>query len=246
MADKKRHDPSSGPLNLSEKGKNDGEIISLDRRLFMQFLALQGHGDPTFFANSLEERQIGGALYRDINDPRGWGLVTYTENPENFLDKNRMLLNQEPFSRLDIKQEFTMLGRTYSLGHEDDLEFTLITKPIQRVTDPDLPWAVWYPVRRSGSFEELSAKEQRTILMEHGGIGQAYGKAGLAHDIRLAGHGLNKDDNDFIIGLVGPRLYPLSHLVQRMRKTKQTSRHLETLGPFFVGKAIWQHRASQT
>jgi chlorite dismutase len=34
---------------------------------------------------------------------------------------------------------------------------------------------------------------------------------------------------------------PLSAIVQRMRKTKQTSLHLERLGPFFVGKAIWQN-----
>lgn len=29
-------------------------------------------------------------------------------------------------------------------------------------------------------------------------------------------------------------------IVQRMRKTKQTSLHLEKLGPFFIGKVIWQ------
>jgi hypothetical protein len=29
-----------------------------------------------------------------------------------------------------------------------------------------------------------------------------------------------------------------------MRKTKQTSLHLESLGPFFVGKAIWQGDAN--
>jgi hypothetical protein len=43
-----------------------------------------------------------------------------------------------------------------------------------------------------------------------------------------------------VIGLVGPELLPLSMIVQRMRKTKQTSLHLERLGPFFVGKVVWQ------
>jgi hypothetical protein len=57
-------------------------------------------------------------------------------------------------------------------------------------------------------------------------------------DVRLACHGLDKSDNDFVIGLIGSQLLPLS--VQRMRKTKQTSLHLDRLGPFFVGKAIWQ------
>jgi chlorite dismutase len=68
----------------------------------------------------------------------------------------------------------------------------------------------------------------------------AYGRAGLGHDLRLACHGLDKNDNDFIVGLIGPQLAPLSMIVQRMRKTKQTSLHLEKLGPFFIGKVIWQ------
>jgi chlorite dismutase len=56
----------------------------------------------------------------------------------------------------------------------------------------------------------------------------------------LACHGLDKHDNDFVIALLGPELHPLSSIVQRMRKTKQTSLHLERLGPFFIGKVIWQ------
>jgi chlorite dismutase len=135
----------------------------------------------------------------------------------------------------------TMLGRTYTIGYETDLERVLINRPIERVTNPDWPWAVWYPLRRAGPFEQLSTKEQRTILMEHGGIGRAYGEADFAHDVRLACHGLGTEDNDFIAGLVGKELYPLSQIVQRMRKTKQTSLYLEKLGPFFIGKAIWQN-----
>jgi chlorite dismutase len=65
-------------------------------------------------------------------------------------------------------------------------------------------------------------------------------RADYAHDIRLACHGLDKDDNDFIVGLLGKDLFPLSAIVQAMRKTQQTSLYLERLGPFFVGRAIWQ------
>ena len=85
----------------------------------------------------------------------------------------------------------------------------------------------------------LSTQEQREILQEHGGIGFAFGKAGHAHDVRLACYGIDKNDNDFVIGLIGHDLHPLSATVQAMRKTKQTSDYLENLGPFFVGKAIW-------
>ena len=35
-------------------------------------------------------------------------------------------------------------------------------------------------------------------------------------------------------------LFPLSAIVQTMRKTQQTSLYLERLGPFFVGRAVWQ------
>jgi chlorite dismutase len=67
-----------------------------------------------------------------------------------------------------------------------------------------------------------------------------HGRAGLGHDLRLACHGLDKNDNDFVVGLLGPQLTSLSKIVQRMRKTKQTSLHLEKLGPFFIGKVAWQ------
>ena len=47
-------------------------------------------------------------------------------------------------------------------------------------------------------------------------------------------------DNDFVIGLLGPDLFPLSAVVQEMRKTEQTSQFLDSLGPFFIGKVAWQ------
>ena len=65
----------------------------------------------------------------------------------------------------------------------------------------------------------------------------------FAHDIRLACHGLDRDDNDFVIGLIGKDLFPLSAVVQSMRKTQQTSLYLDRLGPFFVGRAVWQPAA---
>ena len=62
----------------------------------------------------------------------------------------------------------------------------------------------------------------------------------FVHDVRLACHGLDRDDNDFVIGLIGKALFPLSAVVQAMRKTQQTSLYLDRLGPFFVGRAVWQ------
>lgn len=58
--------------------------------------------------------------------------------------------------------------------------------------------------------------------------------------MRLACHGLDAADNDFIIGLLGADLAPLSKLVETMRSTEQTADWLERLGPFFVGRKTWQ------
>lgn len=228
-------------IDISEKGRDEnGRILTADRRLFMQLLAYGGCPDVTPLIHALQQAEIQGVLYADLNDPQGIALLTFSEDPDYFLTVLRPFLNQPPFNQLTPKPEYTMLGRTYALGYEPDLEQTLITRPRQRACDPKLPWAIWYPLRRAGSFEQLPASEQRTILMEHGGIGRAFGRAGLGHDIRLACYGLDKHDNDFVVGLVGPQLHPLSAIVQRMRKTKQTSLHLERLGPFFIGKTIWR------
>jgi len=231
----------SSQLDLSEKGKDKhGQTISLDRRLFMQLLAYGACQNTGTLIEALEQANLDGVLYADINDSRGVALLIMHENPDYFVTELRQLLNQPPFAGLTPKPEYTMFGRTYSLGYEQDLEATLLTRPRRRVLDPEWPWAVWYPLRRVKTFETLPEQEQRIVLMEHGGIGMSFGKADYAHDIRLACHGLDKNDNDFVIGVLGRELYPLSALIQTMRKTKQTSQYLESLGPFFIGKAIWQ------
>jgi hypothetical protein len=230
------------PLDLAEKGRRNGQEIALDRRLFMKFTAFGRCFDPHAAVAALREDGAQGAVYLDANDPQGIGVMIASENPEYFVTKLRSVFSHRPFADFVHKDDFDMLGRTYSIGYEQDLEETLVERPRRRVLDPALPWAIWYPLRRSGSFEQLSRREQDTILMEHGGVGMAFGRAGLGFDIRLACHGLDRDDNDFVVGLLGPELHPLSIIVQRMRKTKQTSLHLERLGPFFVGRVAWQSR----
>jgi chlorite dismutase len=138
------------------------------------------------------------------------------------------------------KPEFDMLGRTYSIGYEPDLEETLLQRPRNKLLDPKHLWAVWYPLQRAKKFQTLPPEHQRKILAEHGTLAHRYGAGGHAADVRLACHGLDKNDNDFIIGLLGPQLHPLSAIVQEMRKTEQTSQYLDSLGPFFVGKVLWR------
>jgi chlorite dismutase len=224
-------------IDLRERGAR--QQVS-ERRLWMQLQVLGGCGDPKPLVRALESSRVEAVLYQDMNDPRAVGVLGMSEDPTFFVHGWRELLNAEPFATLATRTGLSMFGRTYSSGYEADLEDWLLKRPRRTVTNPAWPWAIWYPLRRSGAFSRLTPKEQSEIIREHGTLGHAYGDADLAHDIRLACHGLDQHDNDFVIGLVGRELHPLSHLVQTMRKTVQTSQYLQSLGPFFIGHALWQ------
>lgn len=233
----------SANLDLSEKGRaKDGTPLSSNRRLFMQFLAFGGSTDTNRVVEKVQHSDFDVVLYADVNDPYGIGILALSEDPGFFVGSLREFLNQPPFTELTPKPEFTMLGRTYSLGYEPDLDRALVDGPREKVLDPELPWVIWYPLRRNKLFETLPEEEQRAVLGEHGKLGFKFGSAGYAKDIRLACHGLDKNDNDFVIGILGKDLAPMSILIQTMRKTKQTSMYLESLGPFFIGKALWRSK----
>ena len=224
-------------VDVDERGAN-GQRSS--RRLFMQLQVFGGCSDPKTLASALERTQIEAVLYADLHDARGVGVLSFAEDPAFFVTRLREVLGAEPFGALVPKPALAMIGRSYASGYEQDLDDWLLHRPRRTVLNPSWPWAIWYPLRRTGAFAKLAAQEQGAILREHGVIGRAYGEADLAHDIRLACHGLDSHDNDFLIGLVGRELQPLSHLVQAMRKTAQTSEYMASLGPFFVGHALWQ------
>jgi hypothetical protein len=229
------------PPDLSEKGgTRDGRPQRSDERLFMQLLAFGGCPDAPAVGRHLQQAGVDGAVYEDVNDPRGIAVLSLTRTPEALVQRVRPALNTGPCAALVLKPDFSMLGRTYAIGYEPDLEDTLIHRPRRTVLNPDWGWAIWYPLRRSGRFAQLPEQDQRTILAEHGAIGKAFGAGDYAHDVRLACHGLDRDDNDFVIGLIGKELFPLSAIVQAMRGTQQTALYLDRLGPFFVGRAVWQ------
>lgn len=230
-------------LDLRERGApKNGSAQFLDRRLFMRLEVWGGCRDERALAAALQAGRFQGVLYQDLQNVRGVALLSWSENPEFFAGELREFLLKEPFAHLEPRPEFAMLGRTYSSGYEADLEDWLIHRPCRVVSDPSCPWAIWYPLRRTGAFNQLSGEEQGKILREHGAIGRTFGEAGFAHDIRLASFGLDQNDNDFVIGLVGRHLYPLSATVQAMRKTRQTSSFMEKMGPFFVGRVLWQSK----
>lgn len=239
------HTPAAdAPLDLRERGgMKEGQPQLSDRRLFVSLNAWTGCRDSKPLAAALAQTGLDCVVYEELSDPLGVAVLAMTESPAKLLDALRPALASAPFAALSPKPEFSMLGRTYSLGYEPQLEDWLLQRPRRVALDPASPWAVWYPLRRSGAFSRLPRAEQMEILKEHGIIGRRFGDAGHAQDIRLACHGLDKNDNDFVIGLVGKELSPLSQLVEAMRPTVQTSQYLTNLGPFFVGRAAWRSAA---
>ena len=232
---------SPDTLDLSEIGASkDGVPQVSERRLFVQLQVFDGCVQPQELVAALEGSGLECVLYQDVHDSSGVGLLYMTENPNDLVTELGLLLRRNPFASLRRKPEYTMIGRTYSSGREPNLEEWLLRKPRRNMLNPEFSWAIWYPLRRKPEFYLLPRSDQGKILGEHAMIGRAYAQAGYAQDIRLACFGLDPHDNEFVIGLVGPDLYPLSRLVQDMRKTQQTAKYIDSLGPFFVGKVCWQ------
>ena len=77
-------------VDITEKGRSaSGEVITSTRRLYMQLLAFGDVKDTQALIWALESARIEGALYEDINDPRGVAIVTYSESPDFFVDDLR-------------------------------------------------------------------------------------------------------------------------------------------------------------
>ncbi len=234
-------------VDISERGApRDGQEQSLDRRLFMQLLVLQTTDDRTIaegtrsLIGTLEQRRVPAVIYADLSHPESIGLLCWSEDPSDLVEQVRPALADHRAHGLRTRPEMTMLGRTYSTGFEPDLRHWLLQRPAETVQNPDWPWAIWYPLRRAGAFARLDRKTQGELMREHASLGRTYAHADLAHDVRLACHGLDENDNDFVIGLVGAELYPLSHVVQSMRATRHTAEYIARMGPFFVGRVVWQ------
>jgi len=221
-------------------GPVHGALQTLDRRLFVQLQVFTACLDPTAAIEAVAGSGLDAVLYADLNDPRGIGVLCMTEDPQELAEAGRTLLRSHPFAAFTPRLDFAMLGRTYASGREPNLVDFLLYKGRRHALNPAMPWAIWYPLRRTGAFNRLSRSEQGPIMAEHATIGRAYGETGHAVDIRLECHGLDQHDNEFVLGILGPELYPLSKLIKDMRSTRQTSEFIEQMGPFFVGRVLFQ------
>jgi hypothetical protein len=237
-------------IDVWERTKgHGGPVQAMNRRLFMQLLGYEcGEGlDPEraigTLGGALDENRASAVIYADVNNPRGIAVLSWSEEPADFVTRVRPAFSHPGLKGLRSLPALTMIGRTYATGYEPDLEHWLIKRPAETVREVAWPWAVWYPLRRAGAFELLEDREKGGILREHAEIGKAYGAQNLAHDVRLACHGLDQNDNEFVIGLCGENLHPLSHVVQAMRRTRQTAQYIVQMGPFFVGHRAWASAA---
>jgi chlorite dismutase len=239
--------PGLPTIDVHEYGgkREGGARQSMDRRLFMQLLVFDApvsvRAEDVAAATSrliADRRATPAVVYADTMSPRGFALLSWSEDPAHFVRVVRPLFSEPPLSAVVLRDDYAMFGRTYATGHEPDLEHALLRRAVDHVLREDCPWHVWYPLRRTAAFARLDPHEQSQILREHAQIGMAYGAQDLAHDVRLACYGLDAEDNEFVIGLVGRDLHPLSHLVQAMRRTRQTSEFIAKMGPFFVGRVL--------
>jgi len=227
--------------DVLEHGRTpEGGELTSDRRLYMQLLAFTGVRDPDACVQFIRDTGWDAVVYQDASDPWGLALLLMHTEVDFFVDSATPALRNSPWSECLPRPEMTLFGRSYAIGYESDLEHTLVKRPRARALSPEWPWVVWYPLRRTGEFAKLPKREKMKILGEHGTIGKAWGQEGYAHDIRLSCFGMDRADNDFVVGLVGGELRSLSKIVEVMRGTVQTSTYIEKLGPFFAGKAIYQ------
>ncbi|EEQ98205.1 hypothetical protein Pmar_PMAR002023 [Perkinsus marinus ATCC 50983] len=235
-----------GPV-LYEKGANGQKM---DKRLYCQLYVLDCINAAKLpearekLQLELVRRNIPSVIYDDVNSPKAIGLLTWSEDPKHFPTVVNPVLQLEGIGDvLEPRQGWTMLGKTYSSGHEADLEDYLLQKVIRNVTMKDTEYAIWYPMRREGKFSMEKPGDQCQMLLQHAAIGKAYSKVG-AWDVRLNCYGLDAADNEFVIGLVHKELNPLSKLVEDMRKTEHTALFMKSLGPFFVGHRVFVHAPS--
>ena len=244
------HMPTVAAPELREVGApgSDGVRQHMEKRLYMQVRILDvdlSKTDMKKFTATLQElatkNKMACVLYADASACNAIGLLTWAEDPSFFTDVVNMVIASVA-STCTERVGWTMFGKTYSNGHEKNLDEYLFKKPIRNATRDDWEWAIWYPLRRKGPFYVQDPAEQCKMLLHHAAIGKAFSDVGAAHDVRLKSFGMDGKDNEYVVGIIGEDLHCLSRVVEEMRKTRHTAEFLESLGPFFVGKKIWTHQ----
>ena len=143
--------------DVLEHGRTpEGADITSDRRLYMRLLVFTGCKDPSPLVDWTSQTAWDAVIYQDATNPWGLGLLLMDTDPAAFVQTYDPALRVSPWSSLTPCPHMTMLARSYSIGYESDLEHTLVNRPRSRALNPDWPWVVWYPLRRTGAFAKLA------------------------------------------------------------------------------------------
>lgn len=144
-------------IDVTERGGN-GEAV--DYRLWMELLVYDlSHADGSPMLQSVEEilqhfhlvlsqQKIPHVLYTHVYQPTQVGLLFWSQDVSFFAREIHEMLQ----TGTKVQWKYTMFGKTYSNGHEADLNHALLHKPIKMAMKEEHKYAIWYPLRRSGKF----------------------------------------------------------------------------------------------
>src|SRR5687767_3442714 len=96
-----------------------GPVQAMNRRLFMQLVGYEcTEGlDPEraigTLGAALDETRASAVIYADMNNPRGIALLSWSEDPADFVTRVRPTLSQPALRGLQSLPALTMIGRTY-------------------------------------------------------------------------------------------------------------------------------------
>jgi len=242
-AGKKTHTMPTHVVVTEEKGAGG---MKMDKRMYFQCIvydvstASECAKIQQNLHNSLKSKSIPHVIYDDTQNASAFGLLIWNTDPSMFATQIRPVLQERQFDLAKQRPGWTMFGKTYTNGHEKDMEHFLLKKPVLAALEEKNVFGIWYPMRRKGEFWMLEPDLKCQYVLHHASIGRAYGAAGMATDVRLNCFGMDEADNEFVIGLIGQDLNILSKIIQDMRMTKHTSLYMDKLGPFFVGHKKFQ------
>ena len=116
--------------------------------IFVQLLAFHApRGVEQDVGFALGAQKIGSIVYEDLGDPRGIGVLTWTERPDDLVTIVRPVLADPTFD-LALRPELAMTGKADG-------------KAIETIADARRPWAIWFPRRAAGAYEPSAAHEVR-------------------------------------------------------------------------------------
>ena len=142
-------DRRPSPPDLLEHGAPKAGIPqTLDARLFVQLQVFTGCSDAAVLVDPIRRSGLDAVLYADVNDPRGVGLLTMSEDPEIFTGPARALLAHPPFDRLTHRPELTMLPSEYFARHcviASDSDDDFVAPTIATVGADHVAWSSDFP-----------------------------------------------------------------------------------------------------